>query len=128
MKRPDYDGPCPVERVLGVFSGKWKPSIIYYLEQNGPQRFGQLRELIPEVTQRMLTQQLRELERDGIVERTDYGERPPRVDYRLTRLGMTLQPIGRQLESWGEAHMQDVYMARSSYDKTLQSGGKRKIE
>lgn len=119
MKRPDYDGPCPVERVLAVFSGKWKPSIIYYLEQNGPLRFSELRETIPQVTQRMLTQQLRELERDGLVKRTDYGEMPPRVDYRLTELGTTLQPIGLQLEKWGENHMAKVYRSRKSYDKTV---------
>ncbi|MEM8954845.1 MAG: helix-turn-helix domain-containing protein [Verrucomicrobiota bacterium] len=117
MKRPDYNGPCPVERVLGVFSGKWKPSIIYYLENKGPLRFGELRKHIPEVTQRMLTQQLRELERDGLILRTDYREKPLRVDYRLTELGATLQPIGLRLEKWGESHMDKVLKARRRYDK-----------
>ena len=116
MKLPDYDGPCPVERVLGVFSGKWKPSIIYYLEQKGPQRFGELRELIPQVSQRMLTQQLRELERDGLITRTDYNEKPLRVDYRLTELGASLQPIGLLLEKWGHDHMDEVKESRQAYD------------
>ncbi|MEM9079416.1 MAG: helix-turn-helix domain-containing protein [Verrucomicrobiota bacterium] len=118
MKRPDYNGPCPVERVIGIFGGKWKPSILYYLEKNGPLRFGELRKVIPQVTQRMLTQQLRELERDGLVKRTDYREMPPKVDYRLTRLGATFRPIGHQLEEWGENHMGKVDKSRKSYDKT----------
>jgi DNA-binding HxlR family transcriptional regulator len=59
-----YDGPCPVERVFRVFDGKWKSAILFYLEQKGTLRFNELRKLIPEVTQRMLTQQLRELQRE----------------------------------------------------------------
>ena len=115
---PDYEGPCPIEKTLNVFSGKWKPSIVFHLEIEGPLRFSELRKRIPEVTQRMLTQQLRELERDGIIERKDYGEKPPRVDYRLTEeLGWSLQPIGQLLEKWGEANMEKVNLARQNYDE-----------
>ena len=120
MKRPDYNGPCPVERVLNVFSGKWKPSIIYHLEQEGPLRFGELSNIIPEVTKRMLTQQLRELERDGLIKRTDYNEKPLRVDYQLTQLGASLQPIGLALESWGNVNMDAVHQARALFDESHQ--------
>jgi DNA-binding HxlR family transcriptional regulator len=73
-KRTQYDGPCPIERVINVFGGKWKPAVLYNLELHGTLRFGELRKLIPEVTQRMLTQQLRELERDGLVKREQFTE------------------------------------------------------
>lgn len=117
MKRSDYDGPCPVERVLGVISGKWKPSVIYHLDKENVLRFAELRKLIPEVTQRMLTQQLREMERDGLIQRTDHNEKPLRVDYRLTELGRTLRPVFESLESWGETFIEEVYRARQMWEE-----------
>ncbi|MEM9284079.1 MAG: helix-turn-helix domain-containing protein [Verrucomicrobiota bacterium] len=116
MKRPEYDGPCPVERVLGIISGKWKPSVIYHLSEGKVLRFAELRKLIPEVTQRMLTQQLREMERDGLIQRTDHQEKPLRVDYRLTELGRTLGPLFEILETWGESHMENVLHSRMTWD------------
>ncbi|MEM6277868.1 MAG: helix-turn-helix domain-containing protein [Verrucomicrobiota bacterium] len=120
MKRPEYDGPCPVERVLGVISGKWKPSVIYHLDTEDVLRFAELQRLIPEVTQRMLTQQLREMERDGLIQRTDHQEKPLRVDYRLTDLGRTLRPLFESLESWGETSMDEVFRSRKIWEELEQ--------
>ena len=117
MKRSDYDGHCHVERVHGVISGKWKPSVIYLLDKENVLRFAELRKLIPEVTQRMLTQQLREMERDGLIQRTDHNEKPLRVDYRLTELGRTLRPVFESLECWGETSMEEVYRARQMWEE-----------
>jgi DNA-binding HxlR family transcriptional regulator len=94
---------CAVEATLDFIGGKWKGVIIYHLV-GGTKRFSQLRRLIPDVTQRMLTLHLRELERDGIVHREIYAEVPSRVDYRLTPFGETLLPVLRMIEAWGDQH------------------------
>ncbi len=83
--------------------GKWKPLVIHYL-MDGKQRFGELRRSLPDATQKMLTQQLRELERDGIVARTVYHQVPPKVEYSLTPYGKTLRPVMRELCKWGQVH------------------------
>ncbi|ADV67892.1 winged helix-turn-helix transcriptional regulator [Deinococcus maricopensis] len=102
---------CPVEVTLEVISGRWKCVILYHLLR-GPVRFGQLRRLIPGVTQRMLTLQLRELEADGLVERTAYPQVPPRVDYRLTPLGESLRAVVLAMLAWGEANHDTVMALR----------------
>ena len=112
-----HDGLCPVERVIDVFGGKWKPAVIYALEIEGTLRFNELRRLIPGVSQRMLTQQLRELERDGVVSRKHFPEIPPRVEYSLTKLGQSLDPVGQAIEAWGDAHMAEVERSRKQYDR-----------
>jgi DNA-binding HxlR family transcriptional regulator len=78
---------CPVETAMTVVVGRWRAVILFYLLQ-GPKRFSELRRAIPNISQRMLTQDLRGLEDAGIVERTVYAEVPPRVEYRLTPLGI----------------------------------------
>lgn len=94
---------CPVRSALTVIGGKWKPVIARYL-MLGKRRYGELRKLMPDVTQKMLTQQLRELEEDGIVHRRVYHEVPPKVEYSLTDYGETLRPVLRELCKWGEKH------------------------
>jgi DNA-binding HxlR family transcriptional regulator len=96
---------CPVEVTLGVIGGKWKPLILYYLFQR-TRRFNELRRMLPNVTQQMLTVQLRELERDGVVHRHVYAEVPPRVEYSLTDHGRSLEPILLAMLAWGETHQQ----------------------
>ncbi|MEJ8647139.1 helix-turn-helix domain-containing protein [Streptomyces sp. MS1.AVA.3] len=91
---------CNTEVVLSVVGGKWKLLILRYLLL-GTHRFGELRQAMPTVTQRMLTRQLRELEDDGLVSRTVYPEVPPRVEYTLTEAGETLRDIIGQLDAWG---------------------------
>jgi DNA-binding HxlR family transcriptional regulator len=95
---------CPVEAALDVIGGKWKVLILCRLRQ-GVLRFGELRRLVPGVSERVLTQQLRELERDGVVRRTVYAEVPPRVEYALTAFGETLKPVLAMLYRWGETHL-----------------------
>jgi DNA-binding HxlR family transcriptional regulator len=96
---------CPVEATLEVIGGKWKGIILYHLmAADGPIRFNALQRELPQVTRRMLTRQLREMEADGIILRTAYPEVPPRVEYSLTPKGDTLAPIINALRDWGEKH------------------------
>ncbi|PAT33561.1 winged helix-turn-helix transcriptional regulator [Vandammella animalimorsus] len=96
---------CTVEATLALIGGKWKGVILYRLLTQQVLRFNALRRLLPHITQRMLTNQLRELERDGLVARTVYAEVPPRVEYRLTEYGQTLAPVIHALKAWGDAHV-----------------------
>lgn len=92
--------PCPVETTLNIMSGKWKGIILYRL-LGGKKRFSELQRMMPNVTHRTLTLQLRELESDGVVKRTVYAEVPPRVEYELTNLGISMTPIIKSLYDWG---------------------------
>ncbi|VVS95004.1 winged helix-turn-helix transcriptional regulator [Desulfoluna spongiiphila] len=92
---------CYFELTLSVIGGKWKPIILNHLALEQVMRFGELTRSIPEITQRMLTKQLRELEADGLVHREVYREVPPRVEYSLTRLGYTIIPILQHMRQWG---------------------------
>ncbi|MDO4640223.1 MAG: helix-turn-helix domain-containing protein [Neisseria sp.] len=96
----EYSACCPVSTTLGIIGGKWKVLILYHL--NGHTcRFNELQRLMPAVTQRMLTLQLRELESDGIVHREVYPQVPPKVEYSLTEFGRTLIPVIEAMHSWG---------------------------
>nr|WP_275422390.1 helix-turn-helix domain-containing protein [Paenibacillus mucilaginosus] len=96
---------CEKELTLSLISGKWKISILFYLDQEGSLRFSDLQRLFPKITHKVLTAQLRELEEDGIVLRRIYPEVPPRVEYSLTARGTTLLPIIRMMYDWGKEHM-----------------------
>jgi len=91
---------CPVKLTTDVIGGKWKPLILFYLE-NGTKRFGELRRLIPGMTKKMLTQHLRDLERDEVIRRKVYAVVPPKVEYSLTRHGGSLKPILKLMSEWG---------------------------
>lgn len=96
----ELDRGCPVEMTLSVIGGKWKPLILYHLSVQ-TMRFSELKREIPEITQRMLTNQLRELEADSVVHRQVYAEVPVRVEYSLTADGYSLRPILEALCEWG---------------------------
>lgn len=99
---PDSETTCPVTRCLAVIGGKWKPVILFSVE-HGVNRFGAMRRAIPNVTKQMLTQQLRELEADGIIDRKVFAEVPPRVEYSLTEKGHSLLPVIAAMRDWGLA-------------------------
>lgn len=102
---------CAVEASIEAIGGKWKGLILYHLEST--KRFNELHRLIPNITQRMLTKQLRDLEKDGIVQRTVYAEVPPRVEYDMTDFGRTLQPVLNELEKWGIQYLEKLAEHRS---------------
>ncbi len=95
---------CSVELTLQVIGGKWKPVILYHLGRRGTLRFGEIRKSMPSITQKMLTQQLRELEADGMVRRQVHAQVPPRVDYTLTDLGQSVMPVLKELCRWGGSY------------------------
>ena len=95
---------CPVVATLNMIGGKYKALILWHLV-DGARRFGELRRLIPQATQKMLTQQLRELEEDNLIIRTVYPVVPPKVEYRLSELGTSINPILEAMRVWGTDHM-----------------------
>ena len=107
-----------VNELIGRVADKWTLLIIEALEEHGETRFGVLGRLIPRISQKMLTQTLRSLERDGLLTRSVTPSVPVRVDYELTPLGGTLMPLIAAIKSWAETHMPEVQTARSVYDAT----------
>lgn len=101
-----YD--CPSETFISVVGGKWKLRILYYIHHQLAVRPGELQRLLAPISRAVLTQQLKELEEDGVVQRTVYAEVPPRVDYSLTDFGRTLTPIIQQMSVWGTENQQKV--------------------
>ncbi|MDI3487097.1 MAG: hypothetical protein PWQ50_2317 [Methanolobus sp.] len=101
-KKTDYG--CPVEATLGVIGGKWKPLILWQLKED-VLRYNTLQQMLPGISPRMLTKQLRELEDDAIVNRKMYPEIPPRVEYSLTDFGKTIIPVLEALAQWGLTYM-----------------------
>jgi len=106
-----------VERIMGVIAGKWKPAILFALVMDGTLRFTELRRRIPRVSQRMLTQQLRDLERHGLIARVQHEEIPPRVEYSVTPLGRSLHPIFKSVCDWAGENIPDVERARLRHDR-----------
>ena len=94
---------CPTEQTLDLIAGHWKAMVIYWLLK-GNRRFNQLQRDLSGISHRTLAKQLRELEADGLVERHDFSENPPRVEYRLSALGQSLEPILLAMHEWAVAH------------------------
>lgn len=107
-----------VEVAMGLIGSRWRPAIMFALIVLGTQRFSQLRRLIPAVSQRMLTKQLRDLERAGLVSRAFFESVPPRVEYSATDLGRSLQPIYKQVCHWAEAKWPQVTRTQERYDRS----------
>jgi DNA-binding HxlR family transcriptional regulator len=103
-----------------VIGGKWKPKILFYLGQNPVMRFGQLRDSIIGISEKMLIQQLKELVKDGVVHREVYKEVPPKVEYSLTPMGRTLIPILELLFSWGQQYAS--YLVADSAEEVFEPG------
>lgn len=101
-------GFCPVEASLEMLSGKWKGRILWKLYNTPTMRFGELRRSLGLITEKMLAQQLRELESLGLIKRHIYREVPPKVEYSLTEFGKTLGPILDKFAEWGVAHLKKV--------------------
>jgi len=99
---------CGLDATLRLITGKWKPLIIYFLRLEGPIRYGELKRAVRDVSDKVLIQQLKELEADDLIKRTDYKEVPPRVDYALTPLGLSLSQALEPLCSWGSENMAEV--------------------
>jgi DNA-binding HxlR family transcriptional regulator len=97
------DGRCPIEDTLNVIAGRWKILILWWL-QEGELRFNELRRCIPTITQKMLTQQLRQMEEEGLVHREVFAQVPPKVIYALTERGQSLRPVLRSLYDWSRDH------------------------
>ncbi len=115
---------CPIMAAIAMISDKWKVLIIYRL-CDGTMRFNELMRSLQGITQRVLTQQLRELEADGLVSRKIYAEVPPRVEYSLTKVGRTLLPVLEKLEQWARKHSSELIAARH---KAVERNTKLKIK
>ena len=98
---PEY---CKVHDALSILVGKWKPLILMYLMSMGTMRYGELKKALVGITPKMLTNQLRELEEEGLISRKLYPEVPPKVEYSITEYGMTLEPILEAMHKWGTNH------------------------
>ena len=112
-----YVAECPSRQVLDALSDKWVTLVLTALA-GSPRRYSELSRTIAGVSQKMLTQTLRMLERDGLVSRTITASVPVRVDYQLTPLGRTLLPVVRAIKDWSETHIAEVHAARGAYDHT----------
>lgn len=97
---------CPAEQTLAAISGRWKLLVLRELD-SGAKRFGELQRALEGITQKVLTQQLRELETDGLVHREVYPQVPPKVEYSLTALGESLHPVIQQMHHWGLEREED---------------------
>ena len=95
---------CGMGFALSLIGGRWKSNILWRLMENGRLRYSQLRKQIPDVSERMLVSQLRELENDQLVNRIVYPEVPPRVEYELTELGLTMRPMLQSVSDWGDKY------------------------
>lgn len=105
LEKNESEEDCPIRRVLELLSGRWRPQIIYTLYKHPSCRFSELQRAIPRVTNAMLTATLRDLERIGIVDRRQFNEVPPHVEYSLTTKGKALLPILYEMTVWGEEYL-----------------------
>ncbi|MCO8269489.1 helix-turn-helix transcriptional regulator [Actinoplanes sp. TRM 88003] len=114
----DERGPeaCPIADVIDVLFSRWTTPILWALHERGRQRFGDLERHVPGISPKVLTQRLRQLERDGLVARTYHAEVPPRVEYEITALGASLEPLFTTLSTWGATNMPAVEQSRRAYD------------
>jgi DNA-binding HxlR family transcriptional regulator len=96
---------CPVEYTQKIVGGKWKPVILWYLSNDSPKRYGELKKILVSISHKMLSQQLKELETDNLIHREEYRQIPPKVEYSITDKGRTLLPILKLMHHWGLENM-----------------------
>lgn len=96
---------CPVEYTLNIMGGKWKPVILWKLAMEGTRRYGEIKRGVQGITHKMLSQQLKEMEADGLIVRREYQQVPPKVEYSLSEKGRSLVPVLRTMCQWGREHM-----------------------
>ena len=109
------ENPCPISPVVDIVFSRWTTPILWTLNQDGPLRFVELERTIA-ITPKVLTQRLRQLERDGLITRAYHAEVPPRVEYQITELGRSLAPVFAALATWSP-HLAEVDRARAEYDR-----------
>jgi DNA-binding HxlR family transcriptional regulator len=109
--------PCPITPVVDLVFGRWTSHVLWTLAHHGRLRFNELHEQVLGISPKVLTERLRQLERDGLIVRTYYREIPPRVEYEMTDLGRTLVPVFRTLTRWSDEHLGDVRAAQHDYDR-----------
>jgi DNA-binding HxlR family transcriptional regulator len=114
----DPDQACLISPVVDMVFSRWTTPILWTLNQHGRQRFVELQRRVATITPKVLTQRLRQMERDGLVVRTYYREIPPRVEYEISDLGRSLAPLFAALAEWSAANMDAVEKARLGYDES----------
>lgn len=112
----DPEQACPIAPVVDIVFSRWTTPILWSLNEYGRQRFVELERRITSITPKVLTQRLRQLERDGLITRTYYAEVPPRVEYEISDLGRSLAPLFATLADWTTANLPKVHRSRDAYD------------
>lgn len=118
----DTQQACPIAPVVDIVFSRWTTPILWMLNEHGRQRFVELERRIATITPKVLTQRLRQLERDGLVLRTYHAEVPPRVEYEITELGRSLGPLFATLVMWSDENLDRVEKARQDYDNVAHTG------
>jgi DNA-binding HxlR family transcriptional regulator len=121
----DPEQACPISPVVDIVFSRWTTPILWTLHEYGRQRFVELERRITTITSKVLTQRLRQLERDGLVLRTYHPEIPPRVEYEISELGRSLAPLFAMIAEWSAANLDNVKKARHAYDTTNRPTGRR---
>lgn len=110
---------CPISGAIDVLFSRWTTPILWQLNEYGLQRFSELARRVGEISPKVMTQRLRQLERDGLIARTHHPEVPPRVEYEITDLGRSLAPVFAALNVWSDEHLAAVTQAREEFDTAL---------
>ena len=121
----DPEQACPIAPVVDIVFSRWTTPILWVLNEFGRQRFVELSRRITTITPKVLTQRLRQLERDGLVVRTYHAEVPPRVEYEISELGRSLAPLFAHLAEWAAVNLEKVESARRDHDAKEHAGGRR---
>jgi DNA-binding HxlR family transcriptional regulator len=107
MENKVENNPCPVTKTIALIGGRWKSIILYQLSDH-TRRFGEIAARMPSISRKVLSEQLKELEADGLINRQEFKEIPPRVEYSLTELGQSVRPILKDMAAWGQEMLLDT--------------------